>query len=129
MTDETKEKKVEENFKELLKEVSKIGDLIEEVDNADKTNSDAQKEEKSVITDDNLQEYVYKSATDLIDSSLYTLEKIKQCVSGVMDHKELTALANLINATTSSIDVLNKVAMSNKKLENAKKMKDWKHPR
>jgi hypothetical protein len=131
-------KKVEENFKELLNEVSKIGECIEEIesieqektltDNNDTVNEDENKNTsqnnlKFIPDDENLQEYVYKSATDLIDSSLYTLDKVKKSVTSVMDHRELTSLAELIKATTSSIDILNKVVMENKKLKNAKEIK------
>lgn len=127
MTTENDEK-LEENFKELLTEVSKIGSLLDEVDTIEEDKVDSNTPNtppptKIPVTDDNLQEYVYNSATSLIDSSLFTLDKIKQGVSSVMDPRELTALADLIKATTSSIDVLNKVAMEHKKMENAKEMK------
>lgn len=126
---ENKKENNEENFKELLTEVSKIGELIVEVnptekdDSNDVNDSTATTSTKPPLTEDTLEEYVYDSATDLIDSSLFTLNKIKQGVSSVMDHKELIALAELIKATTSSIDILNKVAMDNKKLKNARDIK------
>lgn len=117
------DKENNENFKELLNEVSKIGELIDEIDSEMDNSTPPVTAIKPTITENNLQEYVFNSATNLIDSSLYTLDKIKKSVSSVMDHKELTALAELIKATTSSIDILNKVAMENKKLENAKDIK------
>jgi len=131
------ENKIEENFKELLTEVSKIGELIEEVDNIDDSNDNDDSTNPNIQqsitntptvstfnpTDENLQDYVYKSATSLINSSLFTLDKVKKSVTSVMDFRELTALAELIKATTSSIDVLNKVVMENKKLKNAKEIK------
>jgi hypothetical protein len=121
-----KNEEVEENFKELLTEVSKIGELIGEVDPSDHNTNQHDSSIQTTqppLTEDNLQDYVFNSATNLIDSSLFTLNKIKQGVSSVMDHKELTALAELIKATTSSIDILNKVAVENKKLKNAKDIK------
>lgn len=143
--EKTEEAKIEENFKELLNEVSKIGEIIEEIPDADESeetedgseDQDADTEQQAVstvkpvpvaapkmaLTDENLEEYVYNSATSLINSSLYTLDKVKKSVSSVMDHKELTALAELIKATTSSIDVLNKVVVENKKMKNAKDIK------
>lgn len=150
---EQEQNKIEENFKELLQEVSKIGEVIqeipvdeeenEEVLQEDTSNNDEQNEkteetknittlqpspvkqiEKFVPTDENLEEYVYNSATTLINSSLSTLERVKRTVSSVVDHRELTALAELIKATTSSIDVLNKVVMENKKLKHSKEIKE-----
>jgi len=118
----------EENFKELLDEVSKIGTCIEELESVEieddeETEETTNESPKEKVTEDNIQQYVFDSATDLIDSSLYTLNKIKQSVTNVMDHKELTSLAELIKATTSSIEILNKVAMDNKKLQNARDIK------
>jgi hypothetical protein len=137
------QEKIEENFKELLSEVSKIGEAIEEVvvPEEDESEEDGEISEndnptitvptvsatpivKFVPTDENLEEYVYNSATTLINSSLFTLEKVKRTVSSVVDHRELTALAELIKATTSSIDVLNKVVMENKKLRHSKEIKE-----
>ena len=137
------QEKIEENFKELLNEVSKIGEAIEEVavPEEEETEEDGEITEnenstaivpavsaapivKFVPTDENLEEYVYNSATTLINSSLFTLEKVKRTVSSVVDHRELTALAELIKATTSSIDVLNKVVMENKKLRHSKEIKE-----
>lgn len=146
--DTPEQEKIEENFKELLSEVSKIGEAIEEVGIPEEEESDEEGEVgegeipaaltppttivatasavpivKFVPTDENLEEYVYNSATTLINSSLYTLEKVKRTVSSVVDHRELTALAELIKATTSSIDVLNKVVVENKKLRHSKEIK------
>ena len=136
------QEKIEENFKELLNEVSKIGEAIEEVaipeEESDEDGDLSENETpattipavsatpivKFVPTDENLEEYVYNSATTLINSSLFTLEKVKRTVSSVVDHRELTALAELIKATTSSIDVLNKVVMENKKLKHSKEIKE-----
>ena len=150
------DKKIEENFKELLNEVSKIGEVIQELpieENNSETDCRDESEEsdesedsneidasskpnvkqtqvqpvtqvqKFVPSDNNLEEYVYNSATSLINSSLFTLDKVKKSVSSVMDHRELTALAELIKATTSSIDVLNKVVVENKKMKNAREIK------
>ena len=136
------QEKIEENFKELLNEVSKIGEAIEEVaipeEESDEDGDLSENETpattipavsatpivKFVPTDENLEEYVYNSATTLINSSLFTLEKVKRTVSSVVDHRELTALAELIKATTSSIDVVNKVVMENKKLKHSKEIKE-----
>lgn len=127
--------KIEENFKELLSEVAKIGELIDEVEDiggeeaTENEKNESQPSTSSITTqtekvnDENLEEYVYNSATSLINNSLFTLEKVKKSVNSVMDFRELTALAELIKATTSSIDVLNKVVMENKKLKNAREIK------
>lgn len=136
MEENEEKQKIEENFKELLSEVSKIGECIENLEEKDEEDSESQDLEtekdtnksKSLIpkfspNDENIQDYVYKSATELIDSSLFTLDKVKKSITSVMDHRELTSLAELIKATTSSIDILNKVVMENKKLKNAKEIK------
>jgi hypothetical protein len=128
MSELEEKQKLEENFKELLSEVSKIGECIENLEEKDETSDNNEVKTNSIAPkftpdDENIQDYVYKSATELIDSSLFTLDKVKKSVTSVMDHRELTSLAELIKATTSSIDILNKVVMENKKLKNAKEIK------
>lgn len=120
--------KIEENFKELLSEVSKIGEIIEEVE-ADEGVQGSDSSENAIITtpitynDENIKDYAYSSATKLIDNSLSMLDRVKKSVTSVMDFRELTALADLIKATTSSIETLNKVIVENEKIKSAKEIK------
>lgn len=128
----------DKNFEELLEEVKKIGEKIEDSTETLTTNSpnlsandnttitpvaSAPINQNTIKSDENLQEYVYKSAETLINSSLATLEKVRKSVTSAMDHKELTALAELIKATTSTVEILNKITVENKKINSAKEIK------
>lgn len=131
--------KDDKNFEELLEEVKKIGERVDESTETLSTSlssSDVATTATSALppipvdslassikTDDNLQDYVYKSAETLINSSLGTLEKVRKSVTSAMDHRELTALAELIKATTSTIEILNKMTVENKKIKSAKEIK------
>jgi hypothetical protein len=81
--------------------------------------------EEEILTKDQLEEFIIKNSGKLITKSLNIVDDVKDYVTAGSDSKDIAALAELINATSSAIDTLNKVYISeerNKTQVNVKQM-------
>jgi hypothetical protein len=72
----------------------------------------------SNISDDNVEDYVYKKTTELVDASLGAVQTIRDTVLTGVDPREISSLAQLINATTKALDTLNQINLQNKQNKN-----------
>jgi hypothetical protein len=75
------------------------------------------------INDENVNEYVYKKSSELVESTLNAVSILKDTVVTGSDPKEIAALAQLINAASKSLDQLNKINIQNKTNKNNMEMK------
>jgi hypothetical protein len=66
------------------------------------------------INDENVDEYVYKKSSELVESTLGAVQALKDNVLTGSDPKEIAALSQLINSATKALDQLNKLNMQNK---------------
>jgi hypothetical protein len=92
------------NIIEQLKSDSVVSDIIP-VEN--------QRSEK--VTDDNVDTFVYGKTVELVNASLGAVQTIRDSVLTGVDPKEISALSQLINATTKALDTLNQINLQNKK--------------
>ena len=69
------------------------------------------------VTPENLEQYVIDRSSTLIDRSMSLLNDMSQTLSSAPDQANASALAELINATASAIETLNKVLINQKKIE------------
>lgn len=75
------------------------------------------------ITDDNVNSFVYKKSVELVSASLGAVQTIRDSVLTGVDPKEISALSQLINATTKALDTLNQINLQNKKSKSNLEMK------
>lgn len=68
--------------------------------------------EEEPLTKDQLEEFIIKNSGKLITKSLNIVDDVKDFVIAGSDSKDVAALAELINATSSAIDTLNRVYIS-----------------
>lgn len=80
--------------------------------------------EKTNVSDENLEEFILKSSSELIEDSLDIISNVKEYTAGSPDSRECQSLAELIRASASAIDTLNKVLLQRKKSETQEKIKD-----
>jgi hypothetical protein len=92
------------NIIEQLKSDSVVSNIIP-VEN--------QRSEK--VTDDNVDTFVYGKTVELVNASLGAVQTIRDSVLTGVDPKEISALSQLINATTKALDTLNQINLQNKK--------------
>jgi hypothetical protein len=79
--------------------------------------------EKTNVTDENLEEFILKTSSELIENSLDVISNVKEYTAGSPDARECQSLAELIRASASAIDTLNKVLIQRKKSETQEKVK------
>jgi hypothetical protein len=76
------------------------------------------------VTDDNINEYIVKRTSSLIDTGINAIEDIKDYIIQGQNPDEIAALSELINATTKSIEALNRINLLNKKGKIDKELKE-----
>jgi len=91
-----------------------IDDLVSQLKENNKIINTVKKE-RTEISADNLEEFIMKSSGALIEDSLEVISNVKDYTSSAPDSREATSLAELIRASASAIDILNKILLQNKK--------------
>lgn len=101
---------------------SEIDDIIDQLKNdsippQNMNHSNQQKKEHSetTLTDDNVNEYVYKKSGELVESTLVAIQSFRDNILAGSDPKEISALSQLINSASKALDQLNKINIENKK--------------
>jgi hypothetical protein len=69
---------------------------------------------------DELEEFVIKKSSELIDKSLQVLDEYRDFLTATPSEESAEAMSNLINASSSAIETLNKV--DNNKRDNATRL-------
>lgn len=71
--------------------------------------------EEEILTKDQLEEFIIKNSGKLVTKSLNIVDDVKDYVASAPDAKDVAALAELISATSSAIETLNKVYISDER--------------
>jgi 1-aminocyclopropane-1-carboxylate deaminase/D-cysteine desulfhydrase-like pyridoxal-dependent ACC family enzyme len=81
-------------------------------------------EELSEVMDKNkVQDFVIEYSTRLIKSATESVEYVKDIVQAAPTPDDVEALASLIGSTSTALDILNKMAISDKKIDTTVKLK------
>ena len=75
------------------------------------------------INDDNINDYIIRKNTEVIESALQAVAKIQGSIINGQLPEEINALSSLINASVKAIDSLNKINLQNKQAKNNIEMK------
>lgn len=104
---------------------SDIDSLVAQLQGVSKTVNEVRNtsENYPVVTKENLETFVIDKASRLINESADTISYLRRLVEAAPDAKEVEALASLINASTSAIDTLSKMVVSEKKNNTLKEIK------
>ena len=87
-----------------------VNDIISQLKN---TTISAKKEPEEIpLTKDQLEDFIIKNSGKLVTRSLNIVDDVKEYVASAPDAKDVAALAELISATSSAIETLNKVYIS-----------------
>lgn len=92
-------------------------------------NTQLKKEIRKSATKENLEEYVIDSASTIVNEGLDLIKNLGVFLNAAPEAKDLSAYAELINATSSAIESLNKIIVQNKKGDTLKELKkmDYEH--
>jgi len=75
------------------------------------------------ITEDNINEYILKKTSNLVDAGLGAVEDLKEYIVQGQNPDEIAALSELISSTTKAIESLNRINLHNKKAKETKELK------
>jgi len=71
----------------------------------------------NVATIENLEEFVLKNSSEVVNSSINMLKNMESVVQTIQGAEEMAAYSELVNASTNAIDTLNKLLLQKKKNE------------
>jgi hypothetical protein len=77
----------------------------------------------SVATIENLEEFVLKNSSEVVNSSINMLKTMESVVQTVQGAEEMAAYSELVNASTNALDTLNKILLQKKKNDAAIEIK------
>lgn len=75
------------------------------------------------LTEDNLSEFILQNAQKIIQDGVKTIRDLQPIVGATFDSKLLESYAEVVKATTGSIDTLNKLNIEKHKTKASKEMK------
>jgi hypothetical protein len=77
----------------------------------------------TIATIDNLEEFVLKNSSEIVNSSINMLKNMESVVQTVQGAEEMAAYSELVNASTNALDTLNKILLQKKKNDAAIEIK------
>jgi len=99
-----------------------VGDLLGQLQEANKKAEVAQKE-SDPLTKENIEKFVIENAGKLVKESLEVVTNVKDYISSAPENKDVSSLADLIAATSTAIETLNKIIVTDKRNETVIKAK------
>jgi len=81
------------------------------------------KTEPESIDDENIDDFIYRKSSALIQQGVDTIEAVKETVLSGADSSTIEAYSKLMNSVTSSIEILNKINLQKRKEKAAKDLK------
>ncbi len=111
-----------------LDDVDDIDHLIEEL-KKDHVISNAAIPAKSdpILTAENIEAFILEKASKLINSGLSSVEELQEIIQTGVNPAEISSYAEVINATNSAIETLNKINLQTKKTKTAILLKEMDH--
>jgi len=75
------------------------------------------------VSDDTVSDFVYQKTTEVIQSGLDAMNNLKNTFAMGADPREISAMAQLMNAVTKAIDSMNSINLQQKQAKNAVELK------
>jgi len=100
-----------------------VGDLLEQLKDANKQIEQVKKTPEP-LTKENMEKFVVEKAGRLVEESLEVMSNVKDYISSAPESKDVGSLAELIAATSTAIETLNKIIVTDKKNETLIKAKE-----
>ena len=106
-------------------ELEKIGDsILDQLQQSLTAKSQPAGVPNEPLTTENLEKFVLDKTAVLVVQSMEAVENLKDYIQAGASDKEITAFAEVVKASTSAIETLNKLLQSKDKIENSIKLKE-----
>ncbi len=103
-------------------DVDKVDDIISQLKNVPAIVKKAE-EMNNVLNKQDVQQFVIEYSSKLIKSAIDSVEYVKDIVQAAPTPDDITALSELIGSTASALEILNKMAINDNKIDNSIKIK------
>ena len=100
-----------------------VDDLISQLQGNVQVARDIKTKEEFKLNKDELEDFLLQHSGKLIKGSVDFVDDVKQFITSAPDAKDLEAFSKLVGASAAAIESLNKILMSNKKIEATEKLK------
>lgn len=100
-----------------------VNEFLADLANAKQSNIQKASSNEEVATKDNVEEFVLKNSSEVVNSALNILKSFEGAVQHIQSPDEIAAYSELVNASTNALDTLNKIVIQNKKADAAKEVK------
>jgi hypothetical protein len=109
---------------DIIKDVDNdFNSLIDELSSFEfPTQSSSTKKEETVLDEQEASQYFLNKSKAIIEAGVNAVQDMAPYVAQTQDPKEISALAELMTATTQALDSLNKGALINKKADRDEKL-------
>ena len=101
-----------------------VGTLLDQLTESQKQMKPIISNNPAPLTRAELDDFVIKSAGELVRNSLDLVKNAKEYVQTAPGGEEVESLASLVNATANAIDTLSKISIADKKNETTLKAKE-----
>jgi len=93
-----------------------LDSLVKQLRESTKVNKKVDKEaEQAGLAPEDVEEFVVRNSGELINQSLEVMNEVKDYIMASGDPDNISALADLIKASSSAIESLNKIVIQNKR--------------
>jgi hypothetical protein len=100
-----------------------VGDLLSQLNDANKKAEVVAKENNPLIKE-NIEKFVIEKAGKLVEESIDVVSNVKEYISSAPESKDVGSLADLIAATSTAIETLNKIIVADKRNDTTIKTKE-----
>jgi len=100
-----------------------VGDLLEQLQTANKE-AEKVKKQPEPLTKDNMEKFVIEKAGRLVEESIEVMSNVKDYISSAPENKDVSSLSELIAATATAIETLNKIIVTDKRNQTVIKAKE-----
>lgn len=92
-----------------------IDSLVDQLKDTTCVNNEIQSKNELKLEKENIEDFVIENSGKLIKQSLDVLDNVKDYIMASGDPDSISSLADLINASSKSIESLNKIVIQNKR--------------
>ena len=100
-----------------------VGDLLSQLNVANKK-AEVVAKESNPLTKENIERFVIEKAGKLVEESIDVVTNVKEYISSAPESKDVGSLADLIAATATAIETLNKIIVTDKRNDTTIKAKE-----
>lgn len=112
--DETDEENVESTVDSILDQLKNSNALVKRVQN----------DSPEIVSKEDLEQFIINHSSKIIKMSTQSLDYVKDIVESAPTPDDISAMAELVKSTSIALDLLNKIVINDKKLDNALKIKE-----